>query len=213
MKKYTLFILIAFVVLQCCTPCQKADHYYERPATKSYLPHYTNGSYFIYQNAGNAADVDTFFVRNYSDSMDFQFVEKKCDGSYFETRTFKFVSSAHGDSITCLIKAGPNGDNCYLSGFYRQQMLASNFTVENGANPIIVSKYNGDTATLLQNYNVLGSNYSNVLKISSNPVYRNSSIPILFCYAADIGIVQFSTIDQSTNQIGNTYLLKSYVIQ
>ena len=162
----------------------------------------------MFRNTADTTDVDTLYVVQNVDTMLFHFAEKQCDGDYFEQQTTTMVFTKKLDSVVISIHSGTAADDYSMRSNYKPARLFSYYSVDPAGN---ILSPTSDTLKKLATYTIAGTTYNDVISITT-PVYTIGK-PVVYYYAAGVGVIQYDTYDEEEASVAGTYQLVSYSIK
>ena len=208
-KLIPILLIVAITMGSCGFPCKNAETYRISDITLQYFS-FQEGSYWVYENSSDATDIDTLMLVDRESDFIFDYTEKSCDGDYYENTEYKLFSKRKNNTILSVrIHSNPNYDFYTMRGEYQDLKLTHWIDTEKRQQKFS-GVPSGNTIEMLDSYTVLNETFMNVIKRTTNysPYPDKESI---YYYAPDIGLIEFSEINEQTDT-RNTYLLKDYKI-
>ncbi len=191
----------------CGFPCKQTETYLISELSKSYFSFPLEGSYWVFQNSSDTTDIDTLFLTQRETDYGFQYTEQPCDGDYNEYVRYKLIGKNKEDTIYVSVTTHNNLDFYDMRGSYHNLSLSFFFEIDKHQQTFrAVPDY---TLEIFDSYIVSNTVFTNVIKRASTNLY--SYPKVTFCYAKDVGMIEFS-IQEEKGNIVKSYLIKDYHI-
>lgn len=205
-QKTVLLLSLCFTLFQACDPC-KPDTFTVTEKTKQFFLPTANGSQYIYENVADSTDLDTLTVVGSRNGLDFQFVESRCDGDYFEYFKYALISNRH-DTLNIGLGTNPNVDNYSLRGKFHNLNLSCYYWLKKTSEQF--ENYSKDDFETLSTYSIKNKTYTEVIKITFNQFKPYNGEAPVYYHSKNIGLVQFKAPDQNGQNL-KTYYLKARI--
>jgi hypothetical protein len=146
--KWSGFLVLVLVFAGGCR-C-KHHTYLLTPTAKRYWTDFKEGSYWVFQNAEDAADVDTLTLINNKLGQEFSYAESECDGDYFEEVTYGLLSAKTGDTLNVKASARVTADMYSIRGMYHSVVVDAYASMDKSSGMFVGPPQ--DTITTHPNY-------------------------------------------------------------
>ncbi len=205
---YGLLIVILFT-FQSCSRCDKENTYHLTDKTKSYFGNFPNGEKWIFKKSSDSAYMDTLTLTNKSQKLEFSYTETECDGDYFEMMTYQLISADLADTLTAVLRSGPNIDMYSLRGIYDGVEIACYHDIDKSSGEFEYNSYFGDEQNIIEIYNLNGWTYYDVVEITFNQF--SPSFPgraPRYLHSRNVGLIEFEIYHELVNKRVNYSLIK-----